>query len=143
MATAESSFNLPKPPPFLLGAGLLYWGWQTGFPVAGLVMAVVLEAARWVVARWEFSDQDFNRIWVFCTLTLIGSVIYAFSNEGLADFRGRPVSSRTNSSGLAQTSLESGETKKGRSPISRRLLARPYFFSRSPWRNNRNCAKRT
>jgi hypothetical protein len=78
-----------KPPPFLLGAALLFWGWQTGFLAVGAVMAVVLEGARWLEARWEFSDEDFTRIWTFCTLLLLAAAVYAFTaNEGLADFRG-------------------------------------------------------
>jgi transglutaminase-like putative cysteine protease len=77
-----------KPPPFLLGAALLFWGWQTNLLVAGTAMALLVEGARWIQARWEFSDQDFNRIWTFCTLVLIGSVVFAFTNEGLSDFRG-------------------------------------------------------
>ena len=45
-----------KPPPFLLGAALLFWGWQTGFLVYGAAMAVVLESAQWIKTRWEFGD---------------------------------------------------------------------------------------
>ena len=78
-----------KPPPLLLGAALLFWGWQTGFLVTGALMAVVLEGARWLNARWEFSDGDFTRIWTFCTLLFLAAAVYAFTaNEGPADFRG-------------------------------------------------------
>ena len=78
-----------KSPPCLLGAALLFWGWQAGFPVIGAVLAVVLEIARWVQARWEFSGRDFNRIWTFCSLLLLAAAVYAFNaNNGLAEFRG-------------------------------------------------------
>jgi transglutaminase-like putative cysteine protease len=78
-----------KTPPFLLGAALLFWGWQTDFFVEGAVMAVVLESARWVKARWEFSEEDFNRIWTFCALAILAATAYAFTaNEGPASFRG-------------------------------------------------------
>ena len=78
-----------KPPPLLMGAALLFWGWQTDFLVAGAMMAAVLEAARLVKARWEFSDEDFTRIWTFCTLLFLAVAVYAFtSNEGPAEFRG-------------------------------------------------------
>lgn len=78
-----------KPPPFLLGAALLFWGWQTGFLAVGALMALALEGAHWIEARWEFSDEDFTRIWVFCTLLFLAVAVYAFTaNEGLADFRG-------------------------------------------------------
>jgi aryl-alcohol dehydrogenase-like predicted oxidoreductase len=49
-----------KTPPLLLGAALVFWGWQTGFLPAGLVMAAALEGARGVRARREFSDDDFR-----------------------------------------------------------------------------------
>jgi len=78
-----------KPPPFLIGASILFWGWQTDFLLPALLMALVLESPRWTKLRWELADEDFRRIWVFCTLLLLGSAIYAFSaNEGPADFRG-------------------------------------------------------
>src|SRR5437899_1980464 len=78
-----------KTPPFLLGASLLFWGWETGFVLPGLLMALVLESSRWVQVRWEISEEDFSRIWIFCTLLFLGTAIYAFTaNEGPADFRG-------------------------------------------------------
>src|SRR5256885_11270547 len=78
-----------KTPPFLLGAALLFWGWQTGFPGVGALMAVILESARWVTARWEVSDEDLSRIWTFCCLLLLTAMVYAFTaNEGPATFSG-------------------------------------------------------
>jgi transglutaminase-like putative cysteine protease len=78
-----------KTPPLLLGAVLCFWGWQTGFLIPGAIMGVLLEAARQVKAPWEFSDDDFARIWNFCCLGLLGAAVYAFTaNEGPADFRG-------------------------------------------------------
>jgi len=78
-----------KTPPFLLGSVLVFWGWQTGFLVPGVLMGVTLEGARLTQARWEFSEDDFNRIWTFCTLVLLAAAVYAFtSNEGPSDFRG-------------------------------------------------------
>ncbi len=71
-----------KTPPFLLGATLLFWGWQTGFFIAGFAMAVVLEAARFIKPRWELSDDDFSRIWTFCTLLFLAAAIYAFTDNG-------------------------------------------------------------
>jgi protein-glutamine gamma-glutamyltransferase len=77
-----------KTPPMLLGAGLLFWGWQTGHLIEGSLMASVLESARLLKARWDFTDQDFRRIWTFCALLLLAAALYAFtSNGGPADFR--------------------------------------------------------
>src|SRR5438094_7558744 len=78
-----------KPPPLLLGAALLFWGWQTGFLVAGSVMAVVLESPLVIKTRWDFSDDDFRRLWTFCSLLLLAALIYAFAdNRGPADLIG-------------------------------------------------------
>ncbi len=51
-----------KPPPILLAAVLLLWGWQTGLLAFALLMAVVLEAARWIDWRVDFTVKDFNRV---------------------------------------------------------------------------------
>ncbi|HXJ72196.1 MAG TPA: hypothetical protein VNM37_05070, partial [Candidatus Dormibacteraeota bacterium] len=52
-------------------------------------MAAVIESPRWLKARWDFSDEDFNRIWTFCALLALAATVYAFSmNEGPANFSG-------------------------------------------------------
>ena len=76
-----------KPPPFLLAAALLFWGWQTEFLIEGAIMAVVLESSRFIKARWELSDDDFARIWTFCTLLFLAAFVFAFANNaGPANF---------------------------------------------------------
>ena len=78
-----------KTPSLLLGAGLLFWGWQTGHLIEGAAMAAVLEGAQLVKARWDFTDEDFRRIWTFCALLLLAAALYAFtSTGGPGDFRG-------------------------------------------------------
>src|ERR1051326_13639 len=78
-----------KPPPFLLGAGLLFWGWQAGFLIPGAVLGIVLEGAQWIHVRWDLTDEDFRRVWVFSTLLLLAAAVYAFSvNDGPVNFRG-------------------------------------------------------
>src|SRR5579884_1286524 len=77
-----------KTPPMLVGAALLFWGWQTGFFIVAVVMAIVLEGSRFVKLRWELTNEDFARIWTFCSLVLLASVVYAFaSNNGPANVR--------------------------------------------------------
>ena len=52
-------------------------------------MAAVLEGAAGVKVRWDFTDEDFRRIWTFCALLLLASALYAFtSSGGPGDFRG-------------------------------------------------------
>ncbi len=85
-----SSFNVSncmKPPPFLLAAALLFWGWQTDLFLVSLLLALILESARVTRARWEFSNDDFARLWTFCTLLFLGTAVYAFTaNEGPSRF---------------------------------------------------------
>jgi len=77
------------PPPFLLGAALLFWGWQSGYIIFAVLMAAALEGTRWIKTRWDFSNEDFSRIWLFCTLLLLAATVFAFStNEGPSTFRG-------------------------------------------------------
>lgn len=49
-------------PPGLLGAALLFWGWQTGFLAVGAGMALALEARHVIQWRWDLSRADFNRV---------------------------------------------------------------------------------
>ena len=72
-----------KTPPFLLGAAVLFWGWQTGLFAFALIMAVVVEGARFIPRRWDFSQTDFNRVWDLCGILFAGAMIYAFiANDG-------------------------------------------------------------
>lgn len=68
-----------KPPPLLLGAALLFWGWQSDLLPVSALLAVVVESAWVVHRRWEFSDEDFSRVWTLCALLFLGSAIYAFT----------------------------------------------------------------
>src|SRR6202000_970127 len=69
-------------PPFVLGATLLFWGWQTGFLIPGAIMGVIVESSRFVKIRWDISDDDFKRIWSFCALLFLAATVYAFADSG-------------------------------------------------------------
>src|SRR5437773_2146863 len=45
----------------LLGAALLFWGWQTGFLFLALPLAILIEAARALTWRLELSASAANR----------------------------------------------------------------------------------
>jgi len=78
-----------KTPPFLLGAALLFWGWQTDHLLAGTLLAIVLESPQFVKARWEFSNDDLSRIWTFCAVLFLAAIVYAFAaNDGVSSFAG-------------------------------------------------------
>jgi hypothetical protein len=77
-----------KPPPLLMGVALLFWGWMAGFLIPAAIMALILEGSHLVRVRWEFSDTDFRRIWIFCTLLFLSAAVYAFTaNEGPTEIR--------------------------------------------------------
>src|SRR5579862_4553467 len=78
-----------KTPPFLMGATLLFWGWQTDLLIPGAIMAVILEGSRFVKMRWDLSDDDFKRIWKFCALVFLGAAVYAFADNGGPEGFGR------------------------------------------------------
>lgn len=74
-----------KLPPMLLGVTLLFWGWETGLPTVGGVLAVLIEGLRLLRPRWNLTEDDFNRLWNFCTLIFIAAAVYAFTaNQGPA-----------------------------------------------------------
>jgi hypothetical protein len=76
-----------RPPPLLLGAALLFWGWQAGLLWVGAGMGALVELAILIKARWDFSDEDFERIWTLCSLLLLAMVVFAFTqNDGLSTF---------------------------------------------------------
>ena len=83
-----------KAPPLLLGAVLLFWGWESGLPLVGAAMGLVLESAWLIKVRWDFSDADFRRILTFCTLFAFAATLYIFaaSQEAGGGFRGSALS---------------------------------------------------
>jgi protein-glutamine gamma-glutamyltransferase len=71
-------------PPLLVGAALLFWGWQTGLLAVSAILACILEGSRIVNQRWQFSPADCKRIWNLSTLLFFGALVLAFvSNDGL------------------------------------------------------------
>lgn len=67
-------------PPFLLGATLLFWGWQCGLAWLAVLIALALEAPRWIRSRWELTQADLDRIWNLCAVLFFGSATYAFAS---------------------------------------------------------------
>jgi len=67
-----------KPPPFLLAASLLLWGWYSGFIVAAVGMGLALESARIFRLRWELSRRDFERIADLCSIGFASALAFQF-----------------------------------------------------------------
>ncbi len=74
-----------KTPPFLLGAALLFWGWQTGLLIWSVPLALILEASRVIPTRWEFSTADLKRIWNLCAVLFFGAAVILYSSEERRD----------------------------------------------------------
>lgn len=79
-----------SPPPLLLGAGLIFWGWQTGFLFVAIPLAVLIEAARALTWRLDLSFADFHRVTDLCTLLIVVAGVYLFSTTGTARTAGGP-----------------------------------------------------
>jgi len=67
-----------KPPPFLLAAGLLFWGWHANFMAAAAGMALALESPRLLRLRWELSRRDFERIADLCAVGFASALVFQF-----------------------------------------------------------------
>jgi protein-glutamine gamma-glutamyltransferase len=70
-----------KTPPFLLFAALLFWGWESGWLLAGALMGAALEATRLFRWRLELEDFDFHRIWSLCFLAVLALAGYVFTTN--------------------------------------------------------------
>ena len=70
-----------KAPSFILGASVIFWGWQTNLLIPAVIMALALEGSRLVAVRWDFSASDFNRISDLCTVIFLGMLIYSLASR--------------------------------------------------------------
>ena len=68
-----------KTPLLLLGATIMFWGWLAGQLVLATIMTLVVEGSHFIKLRWDLSTSDFNRISNFCSIVLIGLVVYLFA----------------------------------------------------------------
>src|ERR1043166_4116973 len=73
-------------PPLLVCAALVFWGWQTGHLLIGIIAGAALESSRVIKARWSLTQADFNRLWNVCTVLFIGVGTFLLINEGTVSF---------------------------------------------------------
>jgi hypothetical protein len=73
-----------KPPPLMLGAVLLFWGWRTNMLWVGLIAGGLLEVSHLVRGRWAFTDKEFNRLWDICTVLFLGLAVYLRFSEDIS-----------------------------------------------------------
>lgn len=65
-----------RPPPLLLGAVLLFWGWRLDLLWVGALAGALIELPHAVKGRWDFSDKEFNRLWDVCTIIFVAVAAY-------------------------------------------------------------------
>jgi len=76
-----------KLPPLLLGATLVFWGWQTGLFHVGALLAIVFEATQLSKFRWDSTEDELNRLWNLVSVIFLAAAVFAFtSNEGPVAF---------------------------------------------------------
>ena len=75
-----------KTPSLLLGAALLFWGWQTGLWIFAVVMAIVFEGSGLIRLRWDLSADDFRRIADLCSLLFVIMLVYLLVSDRSAYF---------------------------------------------------------
>lgn len=70
-----------KAPIFFTGATVLFWGWQTRLLWAAVPAACLIETARCIRTKWDFSTSDFNKAIDVSTVLMAGAVITALVME--------------------------------------------------------------
>jgi len=103
-------------PPLLIGASLLFWGWQTGNWVAALILAALVEAARRVRFKFDLGAAEHSWIADLCTIVFVGLAVLLSVNRGvahgiLAAFQWLPAA-------LAPILLAQFLSESGRVPLS-------------------------
>ncbi len=67
--------------PFLLGATIIFWGWQTGFWIIAIPLAIIYESSRYINWQWDLTTADFRQTSHICTVLLVGVLIYLFISD--------------------------------------------------------------
>src|SRR6476646_10611946 len=90
-----------RPPRLLLGAALLFWGWQTDLLWLGATAGIVIEAAAFLKTRFTFSQADLDRVWNLCVALFLAATIYAFLSSDNVDAVSNLLKEHSPSSRLA------------------------------------------
>jgi protein-glutamine gamma-glutamyltransferase len=71
-------------PPLLIGASLLFWGWQTDHWITAGALAIALELLRRVSLRFDLGPVEHARIADLCTVLFVGLTALLAVNRGVA-----------------------------------------------------------
>jgi len=67
--------------PLLIGAGVLFWGWLADFLIPAVIIATILEGARFVKFRWPLDFADFRRVTVLSDIFIFVVIIIVSTNK--------------------------------------------------------------
>ena len=71
-------------PPFLVGAVLAFWGWQSGHLLAGIALGVALEAPRYLKLRLDLGTVEHSRIADLSTVGFVTLTVLLAANRGIS-----------------------------------------------------------
>ena len=71
-------------PPFLIGAGLLFWGWQTGNLFVGAALGLALETPRWLRLRLDLGTREHSTIADLSTVGFVLLAVLLAANRGIS-----------------------------------------------------------
>ncbi|MEK6242864.1 MAG: transglutaminase domain-containing protein [Pseudomonadota bacterium] len=103
-------------PPFLIGAALAFWGWQSGHLVAGIALGIALEAPRYLKLRLELGTVEHSRIADLSTVGFVTLTVLLAANRGIS--RGILEAFTWAPAALAPVMLAQLLSENGRIPLS-------------------------
>jgi protein-glutamine gamma-glutamyltransferase len=71
-------------PPFLIGAALAFWGWQTGHLAAAILLGIALEAPRYLRLRLDLGAAEHSRIADLSTVGFVALAALLAANQGVS-----------------------------------------------------------
>jgi hypothetical protein len=71
-------------PPFLIGAALAFWGWQSGHLLVGIALGAVLEAPRYLNFRLDLGAVEHSRISDLSTVGFVTLALLLAANRGIS-----------------------------------------------------------
>ena len=72
---------MKNPPPFLISAALLFWGWQTHLLPLAILFTVVVEVRRILKTKWDLSRTEWSHLTDICTIILLSILTYGFFHD--------------------------------------------------------------
>lgn len=103
-------------PPFLVGAVLAFWGWQSGHLVAGIALGIALEAPRYLKLRLDLGTVEHSRIADLSTVGFVTLTVLLAANRGIS--RGILEAFTWAPAALAPIMLAQLLSESGRIPLS-------------------------